>query len=59
MPLFKDGNREELDNYWGVALSCVVGKVEQVLEQIRAISEKRVMEEAQGGEEDVQIRFLY
>ena len=49
--MFKDGDREELDNYQGIALSCVVGKVfERVLdERIRAVSEEMVMKEAQGG----------
>ena len=60
VPVFKDGDREELDNYRRIALSCTVGKVfEQVLdERIRAVSEEMVMKEAQGSgkEEDVQIR---
>ena len=51
VPVFKDGDREELDNYWGIALSCTVGKVfERVLdERIRTVSEEMVMKEAQGG----------
>ena len=27
VPVFKDGDREELDNYWGIALTCTVGKI--------------------------------
>ena len=51
VPIFKDGDREELDNYRGVALSCTVGKVfERVLdERIKTVSEEMVMKEAQGG----------
>ncbi len=51
VPVFKDGDKEELDNYRGIALSCTVGKVfERVLdERIRTVSEERVMKEAQGG----------
>ena len=43
--VFKDGDREELDNYWGIALSCVVGKVfERVLDEwIRVVAEEMVM----------------
>jgi len=34
VPMFKDGDREELDNYRGIALSCTVGKVfERVLDE--------------------------
>ena len=61
VPVFKDGDREELDNYWGIALSCTVGKVfERVLDEwIRTVSDEMVMKEAQGGssgtEEDVQL----
>ena len=49
--MFKDGDRQELDNYRGIVLSCTVGKVfERVLdERIRAVSEEMVMKEAQGG----------
>ena len=51
VPVFKDGDREELDNYRGIVLSCVVGKVfERVLDEgIRAVSEEMVMKEVQGG----------
>ncbi len=51
VPVFKEGDKEELDNYRGIALSCTVGKVfERVLDnRIRAISEEKVMKEAQGG----------
>ena len=51
VPVFKDGDREELDNYRGIALSCKVGKVfERVLdERIRAVSEEMIMKEAHGG----------
>ena len=49
--MFKDGDREELDNYRGIALSCVVRKVfKRVLDEwIRAVSEEMVMKEAHAG----------
>ncbi len=51
VPVFKEGDKQELDNYRGIALSCTVGKVfERVVEgRIREVSEAQVMREAQGG----------
>ena len=51
VPSFKDRDKEKLNNYRGIELSCTVGKVfERVLdERIRLVTEERVMKEAQGG----------
>ena len=51
VPLFKEGEVEDLNNYRGIALSSTVGKVfERVLDgRVREVVEDGVLKEAQGG----------